>query len=110
MTWIHVAGIVLFLVGPLAIWPFFRKSVHASETCRNVVNFHLTMLVAFVPVVVAFELRTLWVFLFAFAVGIAFGVMRIVFGVLGAIQSSRGNVYRYPLSIPFISSRARPPA
>ena len=85
---VHLSIFAFGLIGPLAVYlikkdasPFTRH--HAAEALT-----HITLAIA---AAVSFVL------LFAVAIGGA------VFGVLAAVAAGRGEYYRYPLTIRFVS-------
>ena len=95
------------IVGPLVLWLVKRQSDAAVDAHgKEVLNFQISItiysIVAFVGVMLlAFALHILGFFL---VVLVMLGVMvvDIVFTVRGALAASRGQSYRYPLSIRLI--------
>ncbi len=94
----QVLGILTGLIGPLIIYlvngekdPFVRH--HASEA----LNFQLTLLIAYL---LSFVLMFVLIgFLLFFVVWI----LAIVWGIQAAIAANRGEWYRYPVNIRFVS-------
>lgn len=98
----HAAGLVTSFTGlgflpPLVLW-LINKGVRpfASNEAIEALNFQITMLIAMMVagvlmfVLVGFILFPLiWIWCFALS-------------FLGAIKASRGEPYRYPLSIQFL--------
>ncbi len=87
-------GIITGFLGPLVIYlingdkdPYVRH--HASEA----LNFHLTMLIAFIVSAV------LLVVLIGIVLLPIVAIMSLVFSILGTIAASKGEWYRYPISI-----------
>jgi uncharacterized Tic20 family protein len=98
-TLIHVGGIFFqflpALIGYLVLkdrGPFIR------EHAKTALNFQLTVLVG--NVVGYFTL----LFLVGFFVLIIVAVGNVVFSIIAAIAANRGEWYRYPVAIPFISN------
>lgn len=99
-TWsvlVHVGGILFGWVAPLVGYlvlkdrgPFVRFNMVTA------LNFHLTMLIAFiVGVVTSF-------FFVGFLVILAASTLVLVFGILAAIATNNGQYYRYPIAIEFV--------
>jgi len=94
----HLSFFVLALIGPLAIYlvkkdssPFLRQ--HAAEA----LNFHITFLIA---MIVSFLLVFVIIgFFLVFAVII----VGIVFAIIAAVAAGKGEPYRYPMTIHFVS-------
>ena len=87
-------GIITGFLGPLVIYlingdkdPYVRH--HASEA----LNFHLTMLIAFIVSAV------LLIVLIGIVLLPIVAIMSLVFSILGTIAASKGEWYRYPISI-----------
>ena len=97
----QVLGILTGLIGPLIIYlvngekdPYVRH--HSSEA----LNFQLTVLIAYL---VSFVLMLVLIgFLLFFVVW----VLAIIWGIQAAIAANRGEWYRYPVSIRFVSGAA----
>ncbi|GAB3388712.1 DUF4870 domain-containing protein [Humibacter soli] len=70
--------------------PFVREST------KNALNFQLTLLIA---VIVGWI--TAFIFI-GFLILLAAWVVNIVFSIIAAVHSNRGEVYRYPMTIQFI--------
>ena len=70
--------------------PFVR------ENTRNALNFQLTMLIG---VIVGWITTFI---LIGFLIPLAVWVVNIVFSIIAAVRSNRGEVYQYPLTIQFI--------
>lgn len=87
------------VLGPLIVWLMKREDSAFVDQCgRNCLNFKLSVLVYFViSAILAF-------------VGIGFillgilAVMDIICTIIGIIKASEGTVYRFPLTITFLST------
>jgi uncharacterized protein len=94
-----VAGIVgLPFLGPLIIYlvlrergPFVRW--HAAQS----LNFQLTVLIAYIVSAL------LTIVLIGFLLLLAVAIASLVFMILAAIAANRGEYYRYPATIQFVS-------
>jgi uncharacterized Tic20 family protein len=85
------------LLGPLVVW-LLKKHQHPfiNEHGREAVNFQITMVVAaLVSLVLTFVV-------IGFLLLIVIGISVVVFPVIGAIQASKGEPYRYPFAIRLI--------
>ena len=91
----HLLGIITGFVGPLIMYlvkkdessPFLRH--HLLEA----LNFQLTVTIAYV---------VSWVLMFIFIgtlTWMAAGVCALIFGILAGMAASKGEWYRYPVSI-----------
>lgn len=97
-TLVHVGGIFFSFVPALVAYlvlkdrgPFIRA--HTATA----LNFHITMLIAYLVSVV------LWFIGIGLLITIAISVVVIVFGILAGVAANKGQFYKYPLSIPFFS-------
>lgn len=97
-TLIHVGGILFgflpALIGYLVLkdrGPFIRQ--HTATA----LNFQLTMLIA---IVAGWILSIVFIGLLLVA---AAYVLILIFGIMAAIAANNGQVYKYPLSIKFVS-------
>lgn len=94
------------IVGPLVLWLVKRHSDAAVDAHgKEVLNFQISItiysIVAFVAVMlVAFTLQVGFILVVLAMLGVM--VFDIVFTVRGAVAASRGQSYRYPLSIRMI--------
>ena len=92
------AAVALAFLGPLVVWLVKRSEDGFVEYhAREAVNFNLSVLVYFViGVVLSFVLIGLPLLL-------VLGVLWIVATVMAAVRASKGEYYRYPLTIRFVS-------
>lgn len=97
-TLIHVGGLffnfIPALVGYLVLkdrGPFVRA--HAATA----LNFQLTLLIAYLAGVI------LTIVIVGVFVLIALPIVNIVFCIIAAVKANRGEWYKYPLTIPFVS-------
>jgi len=96
-TLIHVGGIVIGFIAPLIGYLVLKdRSAFVAENSKNALNFQLTVLIAYV--VSAF----LMIVVIGFLLYPLVWVVSIVFSIVAAVASNRGEVYRYPLTIPFV--------
>jgi uncharacterized Tic20 family protein len=97
-TLIHVGALLLGLLAPLIAYlvlrdrgPFIRW--HTAQA----LNFHLTVLIGYLISGV------LTLLLIGFVLFFAIYVLTIVFAILAAVAANRGEYYKYPMTIAFVS-------
>jgi len=85
------------IIGPLICW-LSRKdeSVWVNENGKSSMNFQLSILLYIVLVI------PLCFILIGIPIIIFLGVLKIVCIVIASIKASKGEKFKYPLSIPFI--------
>lgn len=86
-----------YLLGPLIVW-LVKRQEHpfVDEQGKEAVNFQLTMLIVFVVSLI------LSCVLIGIPMLMALGILEIVAPIVGAINASNGQHFRYPLTIRFI--------
>lgn len=85
------------IVAPLILWLIWRdKDEYINSMGKEALNFHITMLVYFLIclILVFFIIGALLIFLVL--------LMELVFIIIAAIQTAKGQPFRYPLTIRFI--------
>ncbi|MCU1585367.1 MAG: uncharacterized protein QOI70_109 [Microbacteriaceae bacterium] len=98
-TLIHLGGIFFqFLPALIGYLVLKDRGPFVREHAKTALNFQLTVLAGYV---VGFF--TVW-FLVGFLVFIIVGVGNVVFSIIAAVAANRGEWYRYPVAIPFISN------
>ena len=96
-TLIHIGGIVIGFIAPLLGYLLLKdRSPFVAQNSKNALNFQITVVIGYV---VGWVLSLV---LIGFLVLLAVWVVSIVFSIMGAVAANRGEVYKYPLSIPFI--------
>lgn len=95
---IHLLALVSGFLGPLIIWLVKRdQSAFVDHHGKEGLNFQLTLLLAwFVAMLAALILIGLLLIPVLL-------VLQILFPILAAVAANRGELYRYPLTIRFIS-------
>jgi len=95
---VHLSLFAFGLIGPLVLYllkkdssPFLRH--HAAQA----LNFHLTVAIAVVASFLLLIVLIGFVLLPAVVIGSS------VLAIVAAVRASRGEPYRYPLTIPFVS-------
>jgi uncharacterized protein len=105
-AFVTFAGVPSF-VGPLVVWLWKRdQDPFVAEHAREALNFNLSVLLYAVVgavIAVAFGFLTLGLgFLLVVPVAIALAIAFLVIVVLAGLAASRGEGYRYPVTIRFV--------
>lgn len=96
-TLIHIGGIFFGFIPALIGYLVLKdRGEFIREHTKTALNFQITMLIA---AVVGSFLILLIIGIF---VVIAVSIVIIVFSIIAAIRANQGQLYRYPLTIPFI--------
>ena len=101
----HLSGLASYtgipfgnVLGPLVVWLLKKDELpFVADQAKEALNFQLSLTVY---TFIAFVLMFFLVGLLAFPV---LFVVHIVFSIVAAVQASEGKVYRYPLTIRFLS-------
>ncbi len=94
----HITGIFFSIFPGLIVWLLKKdESPYISEQAREALNFQITLPIAYlIAGVLVFILIG---FLLIFLVWLA----NIIFSILAAVAASKGENYRYPLSLRLIN-------
>lgn len=96
-TLIHVGGILFNFLAPLIGYLILKdRGPFVRAHAVTALNFHLTILIAYIVGSI------LTVVIIGIFILLAAAVVVIVFGIIAAVRANRGEWYTYPLSIPFI--------
>ncbi len=106
-TLIHVGGIFFGFIPSLIGYLVLKdRSAFVRDNSRNALNFQITWVgvqVANFILGVILSIVTLGVWgLIQGLIALAGWVVVVVFSIIAAVASNRGEVYRYPLTIPII--------
>lgn len=97
-----IAGYVIpfgTVIAPVVLWLIWRdKDPYINEMGREAVNFQLSMVLYYI---ISFVLC--FIIIGFFLITAAF-IFHLAFIVIGSMQTSRGNHYRYPMIIRFIKT------
>lgn len=94
----HLLGIFTGFLGPL-IFYFVNKDQGdkiALENSKHALNFQLSLIIYWV---VTFVLMFI---LIGFVIAAVLGIFSLIVMIIASIRSYEGEVYQYPLEIPFI--------
>jgi uncharacterized Tic20 family protein len=98
-TLIHVGGIFFqFLPALIGYLVLKDRGPFIHEHAKAALNFQLTVLVGYIVGYLTLLLLVGFLVLIIVAVG------NVVFSIIAAIAANRGEWYRYPVAIPFISN------
>lgn len=98
---IHVLGIFTLFVGPLIIWLIKKdESAYVDHHGKQALNFQL--MITAIHVASAILGMTVILALLSCLIAPAAFVVSIVFSIMAAMAASKGEWYRYPLSLPLI--------
>lgn len=94
----HITGIFFSIFPGLIVWLLKKdESPYISEQAREALNFQITLLIAYlIAGVLVFILIGFLLFFLVWLANIAFSIM-------AAIAASKGENYRYPLSLRLIN-------
>ena len=101
----HLGGI-LSLLPSLIIWLVFKDRGRLTNTeAKEALNFQITLLIAYVAIVVASTVLALITFgIGGLLAGLGWIVWRagVIFSILGFVQAKDGRNYRYPFALRLI--------
>ena len=94
----HVLGLITGFLGPLILYLIVTEDkAFARQHAKEALNFQITIAIAF------FISGITIVFFIGILGFIVFGLLDLIFSIMGAVAASNEQEYRYPLSIRFIS-------
>jgi uncharacterized Tic20 family protein len=94
----HVGGIFFYWLVPLVAFLVLKdRGPFVRWHTRQALNFHITLVIAYVAGVV------LSLVLVGYLVLLAAGILQITFGILAALAANRGEFYRIPVAIEFVT-------
>lgn len=108
----HASALIQFVgipsfVGPLVVWLIRREDPVVEPHARAALNFQLSLIIYFVVGVVVAIIAALTIvgILLSVLIIMFLGVLvvaEVVFAILASLAASRGEMYRYPMSIELI--------
>lgn len=96
----HLGGTVFSFIPALIVWILKKDdSVYISDQAKEALNFQITI------AIIMFICSTVlvWIFLIGLAVMPFVWLTNIIFCIIAAIATSKGETYRYPLCLRLIS-------
>ena len=93
----HVLGIFTSFLGPLIIWLVKKdQSPFVDDQGKEALNFQLTLLIGYLVAAIT------TVICIGPFIAMGLSIVAIIFGIMGAVASNKGEAYRYPVNIRFI--------
>ncbi len=94
----HLAGTVFFFIPALVVWILKKDdSAYLADQSKEALNFQITVAIA-----MFLAQLLLWV-LIGFALVPLVWLLNIIFCIIAAIATSKGDTYRYPLCLRLIN-------
>lgn len=94
----HLGGTVFFFIPSLIVWILKKDdSAYISDQTREALNFQITVLIA------QFIAGILTIVLIGFLLLGIIWLFNIVFCIIAAISTSKGETYRYPICLRLIN-------
>lgn len=96
-TLTHLSAILnLLVIGPLIVWILKKDtSPYLNDQAKEALNFHISLLIYHLVMLIGS-------FFLCFIPTLAVMVFGVVFAILAAIASNKGEYYRYPMCLRFI--------
>ncbi|MCF6764313.1 DUF4870 domain-containing protein [Thiotrichales bacterium 19S3-7] len=89
---------ILGLVLPFVLWLLSRDhSENADKVGRNLVNWIASFIIYFVICIILMTIFIGWLLLMVLV------ILTVIFVIIGAIKAANGEIWPYPLSIPFLN-------
>jgi len=94
----HLSGIFVSVIGPLVVWLVFRgRGAYLEDQAKEALNFQIAVIIGYILGGI------LSVILIGFALIFVVWVASTIFAILAAVAASRGEPYRYPVSLRLIN-------
>ncbi len=95
---VHILSLFSYFLAPLIIYLIKKdESPFIRDHARNALNFQISL---FIYGVVSFILAFI---LIGFVLLFALGILNIVCCIMAAVAANNGKLYKYPMTIPFLS-------
>jgi uncharacterized protein len=96
-TLIHIGGIPFGFLSPLVGYLVLKdRGAYIAEQSKTALNFQLTLVIGWV-IGAILTLVIIGTLIFA-----AVGIVSLVFSIIAAIASNKGEQYKYPFAITFV--------
>lgn len=93
----HLGGLVLSWLVPLIVWLALReRSRYVDEQGKEALNFQITLFLGYLVSAV------LMFVLIGFVTAAAVWIAGVVYGILAAVATNRGEPWRYPVAVRLI--------
>jgi uncharacterized protein len=94
----HLAGICFFIIPGLIVWILKKDdNAYLSAQAKEALNFEITVILAM------FIAKVLMWVLIGFALLPLIWILNLVFCIIAAISTSKGETYRYPMCLRLIN-------
>jgi len=94
----HLSELVFSIIAPIIILlTFGRRSRFVEDQAKEALNFQITVLIA------AIVSAVLIIVIIGFFLLAAVAVISVVFSIIAGIKSYNGELYRYPITIRFLT-------
>ena len=92
-TLAHIGGVIFSVIAPLIVWLVHKgRGAFVEEQAKEALNFQILVLIAY------FAGGILSVIGIGVLIIIAAWIAALVFGIMAAVATNRGEAYRYPLN------------
>jgi len=102
----HLLGIFSGFMGPLIIFLVYNDKKgkdFIKENAKNALNFQLSMILYYISCLILMVALIFILIGFLFIPIIwALAIFALIVEIIGSIKASSGEIYKYPLAIPFI--------
>jgi len=93
----HIGGVFVSFLVPLVVWLVFKgRGAFVEDQSKEALNFQITLAIAYVVGFITL------IFIVGIVILAVAWLCAIIFGIIAAVQSSQGVLYRYPVCIRFI--------
>ena len=94
----HLLGIFTFFLGPLIIWLIKKdQSKYIDEQAKEALNFQITASIALLGCSILMIIPVVGCIMLLLV--LAAHVTRLVLSIIGTVAASKGEMYRYPLTL-----------
>jgi len=96
----HILGLLTGFLAPLIIL-LAEKDKMTKQHAREALNWQLSLIIyAVISVILMLAIIT---FIPGFLLAIALGLLNLIFCIKAAVRAEKGELWKYPLTIPFVS-------
>ncbi len=93
----HIGGVFVSFLVPLVVWLVFKgRGAFVEDQSKEALNFQITLAIAYLVGAITV------IFIVGIVILAAAALCAVIFGIIAAVQSSQGVLYRYPVCIRFI--------
>ena len=93
----HLLGLLSGFVGPLILYLVLKpRKDMSTENSRHALNFQISIVIYYIITFILFLV------IIGFFLMIALSIFVLVVEILGAVRAYNGEIYKYPLEIPFV--------